>query len=155
MDQIDTQILTLLQEDARIPTAEISRRVGLAASAVFERVKKLEEEGVLLGYTARIEPKALGHKLLAFIFVRSEEHVSDTRVADRLAQVPEVLEVHHIAVEDCYLVKVRARDPEDLGRLLRERFGTIKSIRSTRTTVVLETVKESTHLPIPNAHKKR
>ncbi len=155
MDEIDAQILTLLQEDARISTAEISRRGGLAASAVYERIKKLEEEGVVLGYTALLEPKSLGHGLLAFIFVKSEEHVSDTRVADRLAQVPEVLEVHHIAGEDCYLLKVRARDPEDLGRLLRARFGSIKAIRSTRTTVVLETVKESTHLPIATAHKKR
>jgi Lrp/AsnC family leucine-responsive transcriptional regulator len=65
-----------------------------------------------------------------------------------LAQTPEVLEVHHVAGDDCYLVKVRARDAEHLGVLLRTRFGRIPGVRSTRTTIVLETVKETPRLPI-------
>ena len=64
------------------------------------------------------------------------------------AAVPEVQEVHHVAGEDCYLAKVRARDPEDLGRILKERFGAIPQVRSTRSTIVLGTLKESAALPI-------
>jgi Lrp/AsnC family leucine-responsive transcriptional regulator len=75
--------------------------------------------------------------------------VGERETAQRLADLPEVQEVHHIAGEDCYLVKVRARDTEALGRLLRERFGAVPSVRSTRTTIVLETVKESSRLPLP------
>ena len=67
---------------------------------------------------------------------------------DRVAEIPEVLEVHHVAGEDCLLVKVRAKDTESLGRLLRDRLGRIETITSTRTTIVLGTVKESSHLPI-------
>jgi Lrp/AsnC family leucine-responsive transcriptional regulator len=72
-------------------------------------------------------------------------------VARELARCPDVLEVHHVAGDDCYLIKVRARDPEQLGSLLRTRIGRIRGVRSTRTTIVLETVKETHRLPIPSA----
>ena len=71
--------------------------------------------------------------------------------AEKLAEIPEVLEVHHVAGEDCFLVKARAEDAEALGRLLRERLGGIATISSTRTTIVLETVKETSALPIRSA----
>ena len=80
--------------------------------------------------------------------VRSDEVGSADGVAQALAQSPEVLEVHHVAGDDCYLIKVRARDAEHLGLLLRTRFGRIPGVRSTRTTIVLETVKETPRLPI-------
>jgi Lrp/AsnC family leucine-responsive transcriptional regulator len=148
-DEIDLKILELLQEDARIANAEIARRVGMAPSAILERIRKLEARGVLAGYAARIDPHALGLGLLAFVFVRAEGRVWESTAAERLAGIPGVQEVHHIAGEDCYLVKVRAADTEDLGRLLRERFAAVANVRSTRTTVVLATVKESARLPLP------
>jgi Lrp/AsnC family leucine-responsive transcriptional regulator len=148
IDDIDAQILAILQQNARVANAEIARRVGLAASAVFDRVRKLEDRGIIEGYAARIDPKALGMGLLAFVFVRAEDKVGGVKAAERLARIPEVQEVHHIAGEDCFLVKVRTPDTESLGRLLRERFGAIEHVRSTRTTIVLETVKESAGLPI-------
>ena len=89
--------------------------------------------------------------MLAFVAVRSDEVASDNHVASELAATPEVLEVHHVAGDDCYLVKVRARDAEHLGHLLRTRIGRIAGVRSTRTTIVLETVKETSRLPIPRA----
>lgn len=147
-DAIDRQILAILQENARIPNAEIARRVGMAPSAVLERVRKLEERGVIEGYAARLSPRALGWGLVAYIFVRADEPLGQEEVGRVMADLPEVQEVHHVAGEDCYLVKVRTADPESLGRLLRERFGAIPSVRSTRTTVVLETVKESSALPV-------
>ena len=87
--------------------------------------------------------------MLAFVAVRSEEGPSDDVVAQQLSALPEVLEVHHVAGEDCYLVKVRVRDAEQLGVLLRTRIGRIPGVRSTRTTIVLETVKETSRLQIP------
>lgn len=148
IDSTDRQILEILQGNARLPNAEIARRVGMAPSAVFERIRKLEERGVIAGYRPRLEPKALGLGLLAFVFVRAEELPGEEATGRALAALPEVLEVHHIAGEDCYLAKVRAADTDALGRLLRERFGAIPSLRSTRTTIVLETLKEDPRLPV-------
>jgi Lrp/AsnC family leucine-responsive transcriptional regulator len=115
----------------------------------MERIRKLEARGVLRGYAAHVDPRALDLGLLAFVAVRSEEAASENDIAQVLSQHPHVLEVHHVAGEDCYLLKVRARDAEHLGQLLRTRFGRIPGVRSTRTTIVLETVKETSRLPIP------
>ena len=147
IDETDRQILDILQKDARTSNAEVARRVGMAPSAVFERIRKLEERGVITGYTARLDPHALGLGLLAFVLVRSDEKLGAPETEARLAEIPEVQEVHHIAGEDCFLVKVRAADTESLGRLLRERFGAIETVRSTKTTIVLQTIKETLELP--------
>jgi Lrp/AsnC family leucine-responsive transcriptional regulator len=148
VDDTDRRILAILQNDARTPNAEIARQVGMAPSAIFERIRKLEEKGIVREYAARIDPAALGVGLLAFVFVKSDERIGDGSTSSELSRIPGVLEVHHIAGEDCYMVKVRAADTETLGRLLRERFGAISTIRSTRTTIVLGTIKESVALPI-------
>jgi Lrp/AsnC family leucine-responsive transcriptional regulator len=150
IDDIDLRILGLLQDNARVSNAEVARQVGLAPSATLERLRKLEARGLVRDYLARIDPRPLGYGLLAFVFVRSDERIGEPETARHLAAIPQVQEVHHIAGEDCYLVKVRAADPEQLGRLLRERFGAIPSVRSTRTTIVLETVKEDPRLPLPS-----
>src|SRR6266849_4215431 len=111
IDEIDEKILNALTNDARTSNAELARQIGMAPSAILERVGALT-------------------------------------TASHLAKAPEVQEVHHVAGEDCLLVKLRARDTDDLSRILKEVFGTMKSIRSTRTTIVLETIKESSILPI-------
>jgi len=149
LDDIDLKILTYLQPDARLQNAELARKVGMAPSAVLERVKKLEQKGVIKAYTTRIEPAALNLRLLAFIFIRSSEGPGDTPTSRLIAKIPEVLEVHHIAGEDCYLVKVRTEDTLSLVHLMRDRFSKIPNIVSTKTTIVLETVKEENYLPVP------
>lgn len=148
IDEIDRQILNILQQNARTPNAEIARQVGMAPSAVLERIRKLESRGVIQGYEARIDPEALGLNLLAFVFVRADDR-SGTSAGEELARIPEVQEVHHIAGEDCYLAKVRVRDAKTLGRLLRERFAGSGTVTSTRTTVVLESLRETSLLPLP------
>jgi Lrp/AsnC family leucine-responsive transcriptional regulator len=153
IDEIDAKILNILGRDARLPNVEIARQVGMAPSGVLERIRKLETRGVVLGYAPRVNPQAVGLGLLAFIFIRTDERVGVGRTASLLAKVRQVQEVHHIAGEDCYLVKVRATDTEDLGRLLRDDFGRIKAIRSTRTTIVLETIKETAILPVTAKEK--
>jgi Lrp/AsnC family leucine-responsive transcriptional regulator len=135
IDETDGTILDLLQENARISQADVSRVVGLAPSAVLERIRKLEARGIIRGYAALVD-------------VRTEEAPGDNSVADALAKCPEVLELHHVAGDDCYLLKVRARDAEHVGQLLRRRFGRIPGVKSTRTTIVLETVKETPRLPV-------
>ncbi len=148
LDETDRQILALLQENARTSNAEIARQVGMAPSAVLERIRKLEDRGVIEGYTTRLSARTLGLGLTAFLFVRAEERIGAPETGELLAALPEVQEVHHVAGEDCYLVKEKVADTEALGRLLREAVGAMPTVRSTRTTIVLGTVKERTELPI-------
>lgn len=143
MNTIDKKILTILQLDASTPKAEIGRQVGLAPSAVFERIRKLENRGVITGYEARFCPKSFGLDVLAFVFVAHDQSAAGRKTGPQLALIPGVEEVHKIAGDDCFLVKVRAESTQDLARLLDDHFSLIKSIRNFRTTIVLETVKES------------
>jgi Lrp/AsnC family leucine-responsive transcriptional regulator len=151
LDDRDLHILTLLQRDARVSNAEIGRAVNLAPSAVLERIRKLERRGVLRGYAARLDPGAVGRGLLAFVFVQADERAGEADLGEELASLPEALEVHHIAGEDCYLVKVRCPSTDALGRLLKERITVLPQVRRTRTTVVLGTIREGWDLPIPAA----
>jgi Lrp/AsnC family leucine-responsive transcriptional regulator len=156
IDDTDATILELLQENARISQADVARVVGLAPSAVLERIRKLETRGIVKGYTALLDPHALDQSMLAFVAVRSAGAPGDESVSRALAQCPEVLELHHVAGDDCYLLKVRARDAEHIGQLLRHRFGRIPGVVSTRTTIVLETVKETPRLALrPVTEKAR
>jgi len=148
IDDNDLEILNILQQNARIANAEIARRLSMAPSAILERVRKLEARGLIRGYEARLDPEAIGLSLLAFVSVRSDAPTGETDLGERLALVPGVQEVHHIAGEDCFLVKVRTADARSLGRLLRDGIGGLGSVR-TRTTIVLETLLESARLPIP------
>lgn len=150
-DATDTAILGMLQENARISNAEMARRVDMAPSAVHERIRKLEERGLIQGYEARLGARELGMGLVAFVFVRSNDTPGGVATAERLAALPEVQEVHHVAGEDCFLLKVRVADTQALSGLLRERIGAVPSVTSTRTTIVLDTVKETARLPLPLA----
>ena len=149
LDHIDLKILSHLQPNSCLANNELAKKIGMAPSAVLERVKKLKQKGIIEGYPTRIQPEALDLKLLAFIFIKTSEGPGNSDVAKQLAKIPEVLELHHIAGEDCYLLKLRARDPQSLIKLMRERFSKIPNISSTKTTIVLETLKEDNRLPIP------
>jgi Lrp/AsnC family leucine-responsive transcriptional regulator len=149
LDKVDLNILRLMQDNARISNADMARELGMAPSGVLERVKKLEQKGVIQQYTARINPAALQQKMLAFIFMKASDGPGCTDTAEALAKIPEVQEVHHIAGDDCYLVKVRTYDSSTLVQLMRTSFSRIPNLLSTRTTIVLETVKEQQQLVIP------
>ncbi len=149
LDKTDLHILRLMQDNARISNADLARELGMAPSGVLERVKKLEQKNVIQQYTTRINPVALQQKMLAFIFMKAADGPGCNDTAQLLAKIPEVQEVHHIAGEDCYLVKIRTYDSASLMHLMRNSFGKIPNLLSTRTTIVLETVKEQQQLVIP------
>jgi Lrp/AsnC family transcriptional regulator, leucine-responsive regulatory protein len=154
INPVDLKILDSLQQDARIANVELARQVKMAPSAVLERVRKLEERGLIQGYEARLNAKTLGLGLVAFVFVRTDERAGSDATSKALAAIPEIQEIHDVAGEDCFLVKVRALDTEALGRVLRDRIGTIPTIRSTRTTIVLQTLKETATIPLPGFEKE-
>lgn len=149
IDEIDGSILAILQYNARTSQAELSKAVGLAPSAVLERLRKLEAKGIIRDYVALIDPHVVDRGLLAFVAVKTSEHGPDMPSAIELGKIPEVLEVHHVAGEDCYMLKVRTRDAEHLGQLLRQQIAPTANVISTRTTIVLETVKEDPRIAIP------
>lgn len=148
IDEIDRAIIGLLQGNARITNVEIARQVEMAPSAVLERIRKLEDRKFIQGYSTRLNPGELGFGLLAFVFVRTEGGVWHGDFAEKLSAIPEVQEVHHVAGEDCFLVKVRTRDTASLGLLIRDAIGSLPAVRSTRTTIVLETAKETSDIPV-------
>lgn len=149
LDKIDLAILRLMQENSRISNVQMAKELDMAPSAVLERVKKLEQKNVILQYTTRINPTAVQLKLLAFISMKASDNIGCSTTALALAKIREVQEVHHIAGDDCYLVKVRTTDSASLMALMREHFSKIPNILSIRTTIVLETVKEQQQLVIP------
>lgn len=149
IDKLDRQILLILQENARTSNVDVARRVGLAPSAVLERIRKLERTDVIRGYEPRLNAAAVGVPLVAFIFVHADEKIGGLEIGRKIARFPGVQEVHQVAGEDCYLVKVRVADTDGLGRLLRESFGSLPAIRSTRTTIVLSSLKETAQMPLP------
>ena len=148
IDDIDRQILTLLQENARTSNAEIARTVGMAPSAIFERIRKLEDRGIIQGYTARLDGRALGYGLVAFVSLKAGEMGRSAEILARLSVISEVQEVHLIIGDDCFLVKVRVPDTDALARLLQDELQSIDGVGSTKTTIVLRTAKEGQALPL-------
>ena len=149
LDEIDLRILDLLQPDARMSNAALAKELGMAPSAVLERVRKLETKGVIEAYHTQVNPLAIDRKLLAFIFIKDSSPPGDTRLSQHLTNIPEIQELHIIAGEDCLLAKVRTTDAQSLIALMRDKLGKIGTIQSTKTTIVLQTVKEKNLLVIP------
>ncbi len=147
MDAIDREILDLLQADARTTQAQIARKVGLSQPSVAERVRKLEESGVVTGYVARVDPRRLGMDITAFISVDVGHPKHFEGFARRVMEMPEVLECHRVAGKESYVLKVRTQDTRSLDRLLVEELRLIQGVTRTQTTIVLASVKEETRVP--------
>lgn len=126
LDRLDIAILEALQENARTPLSEIGRRVGLSQPATSERVKRLEDRGILAGYTARLEAAALGLGMMAIIRLKTtHEHIKPALKA--FAEMPHVIEVHRLTGEDCFLLKVLVPTPGQLETIVDTiaRFGAV------------------------------
>ena len=146
LDDRDRRIVALLQRDANLAQAEIARRVGLSTAAVNERLKKLENSGVIRRYVAVVDPKALGVSVMAFVEVFIEHPRFEPAFIERVLELDEVQECHHITGEFSLLLKVRVRDMESLQQLLIHRINALEGVRQTRTVVVLSTSKEESYV---------
>jgi len=144
LNQIDYKIIDLLQRNARMTQSEIAAAVGLSQPAVAERMRKLEQEGVITGYTARVDGRHLGKDITAFIGVRIEHPRHNDEFARRILAQPDVLECHHVTGSDSYLLKVVTENTESLDRLISESLRIIPGVTRTHTTIVMSSVKEST-----------
>ncbi|MDD3991854.1 MAG: Lrp/AsnC family transcriptional regulator [Desulfobacterales bacterium] len=148
LDAVSFKILKILQEKARIPNVEVARQVGMAPSAVLERIRKLERQGFIDGYEVRLNPERFGRRLVAFVTVTTAEPEVEPVIGQRLAAIPDVQEVHFVAGQDSYLIKVRCADTRALDHLLREKIAVLAGVVSTRTAIALTTLKETARISI-------
>jgi Lrp/AsnC family transcriptional regulator, leucine-responsive regulatory protein len=144
IDATNLRLLEELQADARLTMAELGRRVGLSAPAVVERVQRLEQEGVIEGYRARVSPRALGFSLSAILRVRPAPREL-RKVADVARDTAEVVECHRITGEDCYLMKLHVRDVEHLEEVI-DRFATFGQ---TTTSIMQSSPVPGRGVPLP------
>jgi Lrp/AsnC family leucine-responsive transcriptional regulator len=140
MDKIDLEILEVLRQDGRASKADIGRQVGLTPAAILERLRKLETSGTIRGYQVDVDPEALGLAIEAYIFVLDDDPSARPETGRQIAALPGVEHVSKITGEDTFLVRVRVTDTGALTHLLEQGLGSISSIKSTRTCLVLETV---------------
>lgn len=148
LDEKSLEILKILQEKARIPNIDISRQVGLAASAVLERIRKLEKQGFIDGYEVRLNPERFRKSLISFVWIYIDHTADLDTIGNRLEQIEEIQEVHFITGEDCFFSKMRVEDHHELGTLITKKIMPITGVRKTRTSTVLSTYKETARIPI-------
>lgn len=146
IDKTDKKILNVLQTKGRMPNKDIAAEVGMVPSAISERIKKLKERGIIKSFETRIDAKKVDKHLLAFVYITTNEQVKGWGTGHELAKIDDIQEVYNVAGEDCYLLKVRVKDTKALSELLREKIGRIKTVTATRTTIVLDTYKETCRL---------
>jgi len=152
LDRIDRAILRELQRDGRLPNVELARRVGLSATPCLERVKRLERNGFIRGYSARVAPDKLRAGLLVFVEIRLTRTSPDVfeEFKSAVIDLPQVLECHLVSGDFDYLLKARVADMVAYRKLLGETLLTLPGVSGSRTYVVMEEVKESTEIAIPN-----
>jgi Lrp/AsnC family leucine-responsive transcriptional regulator len=117
LDAVDEKIVGELLDDGRLPIAELGRRVNLSSPAVAERIRRLERTGVVTGYRAQVDPRALGYELLAIVRVKPAPRQLP-KIPELAAEIPQVVECHRITGEDCFYLKVYLRSIDELSGLL-------------------------------------
>lgn len=150
LDRTDRRILAVLQEDGRISAVDLAERIGLSPTATGERLRRLQKEGVIEGFSARLNPAAVGLGLLVFVEVSLDKTTPDVfeRFAEAVRRAPEVLECHMVAGGFDYLVKTRVSDMSAYRRFLGEGLLALPGVRETRTYAVMEEVKTDGALPV-------
>ncbi len=154
LDEINLQILKILQKKARIPNIEVSRKIGLAPSAVLERIRKMEKQGIIDGYEVRLNPELFNRSQVAFIRITISPGFV-YKVGEKLSHIQEVQEIHFVSGGDCLLVKVRTTDTTALYGLLQQEIAVINGVQSTKTETVLTTFKETSRIPLPRLVSER
>jgi Lrp/AsnC family transcriptional regulator, leucine-responsive regulatory protein len=144
----DVKALKLLMRNGRATWAELGEVLGLSAPSAADRVRKLEQRGVIRGYAALVDPASVGYPLTAYVSVSLASHRNRAAFLRAISKMDQVVECHHVAGDDDYLLKVRCRGTEDLDHLLAKELKDKLRVARTRTTIVLSTAKESVRVPI-------
>ncbi len=147
LDDLDIKILNLLQNNARIKRNEIAEIVGLSLPSASERLNKLEEKGYIKGYYTKLNRKAFGYDILAYVFVTMESSKHYKTLIHKVEKIPEIIECHSVLGEGSHLLKTVAKNTEALEKLLGE-IQSWPGVISTKTTFILSTIKETTEINI-------
>lgn len=146
LDPIDYKLIELLQRNARMTQMEMASAVGLSQPAVAERMRKLEQEGIIRGYAARVNARKLGKDISAFIGVSVEHPKYNAGFAKKILALPDVLECHRVTGSDSYLLKVVTENTESLDRLISDLLRVIPGVTRTLTSIVTSSIKEGSHI---------
>lgn len=149
-DRVDRKILDILQRDGRISITDLAQQVGLSATPCAERVRRLERNGVITGYHARVSPQALGKNLLVFLEIKLSAKSDEVfeKIRRELQRMPDVMECHLVSGDFDYLVKARLAEMNDYRRLLGEILQRLPASAESRSYVVMEEIKETFYMPV-------
>lgn len=151
LDEIDYRLLDLLQDDDRLPVAELGKILGVAPSTLNDRIRRLVKLGVITGFHARVDPEKIGLDLLAFVFVGWSDPATEQRFLAAIARTPEVIEAHHVTGAWNYLMKVRLRTTRDLEGFLAGVLKEVPGLQRTETQIVLSSPKQTCRVGLPRA----
>lgn len=149
-DRVDRKILDILQRDGRISITDLAQQVGLSATPCAERVRRLERNGVITGYHARVSPQALGKTLLVFLEIKlsAKSDAVFEKIRKELDGMPDVMECHLVSGDFDYLVKARLAEMNDYRRLLGDILQRLPASAESRSYVVMEEIKETFYLQV-------
>jgi DNA-binding Lrp family transcriptional regulator len=148
IDEKDKQLLSLLQKNCKLSLRELSQITEMRETTIFARIKRLENAGIIKEYRAILDPKAIGKNVLAFVLIKYDPSagIKQREVAEKIANLPEIQEVHIIAGDWDMIAKVREKDVEGLGKAVLDKIREIKGVKETVSLIVFESVKETTFL---------
>ena len=148
IDEKDKQLLSLLQKNCKLSLRELSQIMEMRETTIFTRIKRLEKEGVIKEYRAILDPKAIGKNVLTFILIKYDPSagIKQREVAEKIASLPEIQEVHIIAGDWDMIAKVREKDVESLGKAVLDKIREIKGVKETVSLIVFESIKETTFI---------
>jgi Lrp/AsnC family transcriptional regulator, leucine-responsive regulatory protein len=151
MDSLDRKALAFLMKDGRASWADLGQHLGLSAPSAADRVRKLEQSGVIRGYAPLLDAESVGYPLVAFVSVTLGSHRNRSAFLRAIEKLEEISECHHVAGDDDYLLKVRCRGTRDLDRLLARELKDRIGVAKTRTIIVLSTAKETVRVPLADS----
>jgi Lrp/AsnC family leucine-responsive transcriptional regulator len=147
IDETDRRILSILQSEGRLANARIAERVGLSPPTVLERIRKLEEKGVITGYTALVDEAKLGMRTMVYVAVSLSFHRAESiaEFREAILALPEVIECHHITGEDDFLLKVMVADVKDYEDFVIQKLTRVPGVSKLKSSIVLSTLKQDLH----------
>jgi DNA-binding Lrp family transcriptional regulator len=151
LDVIDHKLLDILQANGKITNAQLSKDVGLSPAPTLERVKKLEQSGIIQSYHAQVNREKVGLGVMTYVQVTLKGHQKSIIEAftNKINKVPEIIECHHVTGQCDFLLKVIAKDINHYQQLIMDTINEIEVVASTQTMVILQTIKNSKVLPVP------
>jgi Lrp/AsnC family leucine-responsive transcriptional regulator len=154
-DAIDKQIISILQQEGRIANNELAKRIGLTTTPTLERVRRLEKENVIEGYSAKVNSESVGRGFTAFVKVTLSVHQLNLleEFTSAVKEIPEILACYHTTGDGDFLLQVVAKDTKDFEQLMRNKLTTLPDVERLYTSIVLNTIKDQSPIPVYNEDK--